>query len=57
MPRSRAKAAGSVRGPMRSTYGAGRMNDVPRWARTRDSVTSVEANGAACLKMLAARRM
>jgi hypothetical protein len=33
------------------------MNDVPRWARTRDSVTSVEANGAACLKMLAARRM
>jgi hypothetical protein len=42
---------------MRSTYGARRMNEAPRWARTGDSVTSVEANGAACLKILAARRM
>jgi len=36
-------------------WGLGGMNDVPLWARTGDSVTSVEANGAAYLKMLAER--
>ncbi len=35
--------------------GAGGLDHVPRWARTGDSVTTVERNGAGYLRMLAGR--
>jgi hypothetical protein len=36
-------------------WGSGGFNNVPAWARTGDSVTTVATNGAGYLKMLAAR--
>lgn len=36
-------------------WGPGGMNDVPRWARSGDSVNSVQTNGGAYLKLLAHR--
>jgi hypothetical protein len=36
-------------------WGSGGFNDVPAWAKTGDSVTTVQTNGAGYLKMLAGR--
>jgi hypothetical protein len=36
-------------------WGSGGFNDVPAWARTGDSVTTVQTNGGGYLKMLAGR--
>lgn len=36
-------------------WGRGGFNDVPRWAQTGDSVTSVQTNGGSYLKLLARR--
>jgi hypothetical protein len=53
---SRAKAAGLyVVLDMIHLWGSGGFNDVPAWAKTGDSVTTVQTNGAGFLKMLAGR--
>jgi Cellulase (glycosyl hydrolase family 5)/Fibronectin type III domain/Calcineurin-like phosphoesterase len=53
---SRAKAAGLyVILDEIHLWGSGGFNDVPAWARTGDSVTTVQTNGAGYLKMLAQR--